>query len=360
MSNCIQVHATFSGMVLLELKLSRLLQFAPALLSGLFLVFPLSSSGTEQTTQQDQQPDILSSIDASRDYVSKQIIDFAREMDSFFGGNRNFQEANHSVVQLSLARTFGQLGDGRYVLAGRAKLDLPSTERRFHLMFETDPDKNVTGADTLGKQAAAAGTATGTATTAAPTTGTVTPSSYSAALRYEESRMKRDSHFSADAGVQFQGGALRPFGRMRGSYSVPLDSWRLKGSETLFWFHSTGTGETTQLDVEHVLSDPVLFRATTSATWLKRTLNFDLRQDLSFYQTVDARNALLYQASVIGVTRPGAQVTDSVLLVQYRHLLHRSWMYFELTPQLHFPRKRQYRMSTALFMSLEVNFDASR
>lgn len=332
----------------------------PALVSGLFLVFSCSSSGAEQVTPQGQKPDILSSIDAPRDYVSQQIIDFAREMDRFFGGNRNFQEANNSVVQLSLARTLGQLGNGRYVLSGRAKLDLPSTERRFHLMFETDPDKNVTGADTLGKQTAAAGTATGTTTTAAPTTGTETPSSYSAALRYEEARIKRDSHFSADAGLQFQGVALRPFGRMRGSYSVPLESWRLKGSETLFWFYSTGTGATTQLDLERFLNDPVLFRATTSATWLKRTLNFDLRQDLSFYQTVDERNALLYQASVVGVTRPGTQVTDSILLLQYRHLLHRSWMYFELTPQLHFPRNRQYRMSTALFMSLEVNFDASR
>jgi hypothetical protein len=179
-------------------------------------------------------------------------------------------------------------------------------------------------------------------------------------LRYEESKEKRDSHLSADAGLQLQGAALHPVARIRGSYSIPMERWRLKASETMFWFHSTGTGETTQFDLERFLSDPLLFRATTTATWLKRTLNFDLREDLTLFQTVDERNALQYQASIIGVTRPAAQVTDSILLVQYRRLLHRSWMFFELSPQLHFPKDRGYHLSTALFMSLEVDFDETR
>jgi len=59
-------------------------------------------------------------------------------------------------------------------------------------------------------------------------------------------------------------------------------------------------GETTQLDLERVFSPQLLFRASSNATWLRNKHNFDLRQDLSVYHTLNDRTALLYQLSAIG------------------------------------------------------------
>lgn len=133
-----------------------------------------------------------------------------------------------------------------------------------------------------------------------------------------------------------------------------------KLAETLFWFNSIGAGETTQLDPERTISEPLLFRATSVATWLNDRQNFDLRQDLTVFHTLDDRRAFLYQASVIGVSQPVTVVTDYVLLMQYRYRLHRSWMFFDVSPQLHFPRERNYQLNPALSLRLEMKFDESK
>jgi hypothetical protein len=242
----------------------------------------------------------------------------------------------------------GYGGDRKFVLSAKAKLNLPSTEKRFHLLLESNPDQNITGEPTqtqnttLANQIAA-------------------PQSYGLALRYEKLKEELKAlNLSADAGLKFQGIHIDPFARARGSYSIPLDQWRLKAAESVYWFNTIGAGETTQLDLEHFLSEPVLFRATSNATWLNNKQNFDLREDLSIYHTVSERTALLYQASAIGVSNPQYQLNEYVLSMLYRYRLHRDWMFFELSPQLHFPKIDNFRSNPTLSMRLEMLFDESK
>ena len=317
---------------------------------------PVTSDSPQDRKADTQAEDMSGVIDEPHDYLSGKVVYFAREMDRFFGGERNFQEANKSVVQLSVSRSDGQLGNSRNVFAGRAKLDLPTTAKRLHLLIESDPDKNLTGTGMQGQQ-------NGNVTNApVSASGTKAPESYSAALRYEKQALEEEliKHWSADAGIKFAGLYSRPFARLRGSYSISLEQWLVKPTETIFWFNTTGAGETTQLDIERSYGEDKLFRTSTSATWLVRTLNFDLRQDLSLFHTLDDHNALLYQGSAIGVSRPVSQVTDYVLLVQYRHQFKRKWLYFEISPQLHFPSSMGYHLKTLLTMGLQVNFDETQ
>lgn len=315
------------------------------LLVGITLFFPLMLHGAELSAEPIPQSNRIDTIDVPRDYLSGKFVSFVSDIDRFFGDDRNYQESNKSVLQLDLTRVTGYGGDRKIVLSGRAKVSLPSTEKRLHLLLETNPDKNISGEPTQ--------------TQTTPIKDVAAPESYSAALRYEKAQESL-WHFSADAGVQFRGITTNPFARAKGSYSVPLDQWRLKAAETVFWFHTIGAGESTQLDVERFLSEPLLFRSTSNATWLYDKLNFDLRQDFSVYHTVNERTALLYQASAIGVSQPHIQATDYVLLMVYRYRLHRDWMFFELSPQLHFPRAENFQTSPMFIMRLEILFDGSK
>src|SRR5450759_92100 len=118
------------------------------------------------------------------------------------------------------------------------------------------------------------------------------PLCHNFAVRYEKIKAELQAlHLSADAGLKFQGIRINPFARARGSYSVSLDQWRMKAAESVYWFDTIGAGETNQSDLEHFFSAPVLFRATSNATWLNDKQNFDLRQDLSIYHTVNDRTA---------------------------------------------------------------------
>lgn len=170
---------------------------------------------------------------------------------------------------------------------------------------------------------------------------------------------ERAWHFSTDLGIKFPI-PPKPFARARGSYSVPVGNWQLKAAESVYWFNTLGVGETTQLDLEQIIRPQLLFRSSSNATWLRDKRNFDLRQDLSFYHTINDRSALMYQASAIGVSNPQLQVMDYVVLLFYRYRMHKEWLFFELSPQLHFPKDRAFRSSTALSMRLEILFDDSR
>jgi hypothetical protein len=294
----------------------------------------------------EEQPiPMLSVADAPRDYVSEQFVALVSSIDGFFGDDRSFQEANDSVLQLDLTRVTGYGGERRVIASGRAKVHLPIAEKRLHLLIETDPDKNA-GVDSTQKQTP-------------PLRKPASPERVAAALRIERAREER-WHLSADGGLQFQGLSTTPFVRTRGSLTVPMEEWRMKLAESLFWFHTIGVGETTQLDFERPISEDLLFRSSSNASWLRDTTNFDLRQDMSFFHRLDNRKALLYQASALGATRPHSRVTDYVVLLLYRYRLHREWIFFELSPQLHFPEDRNYKSSWALSMRLEFLFDGSK
>jgi hypothetical protein len=289
-------------------------------------------------------PDVKNALDTPREYLSGKIVDYVGSVDRFFGDDRNYQETNDSVFQLDLTRVSGYDGDNKFVLSGRAKIHLPIAEQRLHLLVETNPDKNATVDPTR--------------LSTAPIKASATPASYAAALRYEKAEAER-MHFSVDAGIKLQGLNSTPFTRARASLAIPYEGWRLKAAESLFWFNTIGAGETTQVDFEHQISEPLLFRSTSNATWLNDLQNFDLRQDLSVFHKLDDRSVLLYQASVIGMSHPKTQVSEYIFLMLYRYRIHREWVFVEFSPQLHFPIERNFKPSPVFSARLELLFDES-
>lgn len=342
-----------------ERRAVRLSGHSTGLLLVATLLFSMGSMGAEQavtpaetTIPQTEKSDNFDSLEDPRNYLSGRITNFVSEIDRFFGGDRHYQESNPSVIQLSVTRGDGYGGAREFDLAARLNLRLPVTEGRLRLLLETDPEKNATTGQT-------------------PVQGNVVqpnkvvaPKSLAVALRLaaeaEAAEEKAKAwHFSTDAGIKFPI-PVQPFARARGSFSTLMGSWRVNAAESVYWFSKLGAGETTQLDLERIFSDIFMFRASTNATWLNDQHNLDLRQDISLYHTMDDRTALLYQASAIGVSKPQFQVTDYVALIDYRYRMHQKWLFFEFSPQLHFPKARNYKISPSLTMRIEILFDDSR
>ena len=312
------------------------------MLLGAVFLWPCKTFGAELADSTASQNKFMAPVDTQRDYLSGRFVSYVKNIDRFFGDDRYYLESNKSVLQLDITKSVGEGAEQKFVLSGRAKIHLPSTEQRLHLLLESSPDQNVTGEQENIQ--------------ATPIDQVAAPESFAAAARYENAIEKR-AHYSADAGIKFQGLKTSPFARARGRYSLTMDAWRMRAAETFFWFNTTGVGSTTELNFERPLSDPMLFRASSNAIWLRDTGNFDLRQDISVFHTLDERSAMLYQASAIGVSRPKLQVTEYVLLMLYRYRLHRKWVFLELSPQLHFPETMNYRSNPLLVVRLEFLFD---
>jgi len=285
----------------------------------------------------------MEQADATRDFASRNFMRLVTGIDRFFGDEREFQESNRSVLQLDLNERLQPDGRRTASLSGRAKLHLPMTEHRLHLLLESDPEQNTSGAATPNPP---------------QRIGQVeTPAEYGLALR-QETGEEQHWHVSTDWGVKLHT-PLEPFARARASITVLLGTdWRMKPAQSLFWFSRSGPGETTQVDFERALAPQTLFRATSSATWLHLPQRFDLRQDFTLYHTLPEARALQYQLSLIGVSAPQSQLQDVALSVLYRRQLNRRWLYFELNPQLHFPHESGYRLEPLLWLRLQVLLDA--
>lgn len=297
-------------------------------------------SGIPQT----EVADSFDSMQAPRDYLSGKVTSFASYIDRFFGGDRHYQESNPSVFQMNLSRATGYGGGRKFELDARLNLRLPITEGKLRLLIETDPEKNAIDAPTK----------------SAPVLPrkSLAPKGVGVAARFASSD-EGTWHFHTDAGLKFPI-PIRPFVRSALNYSVPLGEWRMTAAESVYWFNNLGVGETSTLNFEQIMSAQFLFRSSSNVTWLKDRQNLDMRQDWSFFHTLDDRTALLYQLSTFGISNPGNQVTDTVLLVDYRYRLHQKWLFFDFSPQLHFPKMKNYQASPSFSVRLEMLLDDVR
>ncbi|MFA5372035.1 MAG: hypothetical protein WC053_02770 [Sideroxydans sp.] len=303
-----------------------------------------AEAATQPTIPQTPISDSFDSMEASRNYLSGKFTQFASFIDSYFGGNSHYQERNPSVLQMTLSRPMGYGGTDAFDLAARVDLRLPISEGKLRLLIETDPERDME--DQVVKS------------THTSQKRTALAKSAGIAARYAAIREDNWS-YRTDVGIKMPL-PMRPFVRSKVGYSIPMEKWRFTAAESVYWFSDLGVGETTQIDFERAFDSPLLFRSTSIATWLKDTQSFDLSQSLSFYQSLNDRAALLYQVSAFGVSQPQMQMSDFVMLVLYRYRLHQKWLYFELIPQLHFPRDMQYQISPAFSMRLEAMFDDKR
>lgn len=328
-------------MPVIRLRQHRLVLLVSQLCGGLLLAYA-SASVSEENTLPDHSPNIAAeTVDVSHDYVAEEFVNFVTNIDHFFGGERDFQENNQSVLQFDMSELMQQGGARQGQFNGRTKISLPSTEKRLHLLVEADPEKGASSTDALNKP---------------KTVDQVNaPQNVGVAARYEKAE-ESAWHYSTDIGIRTPL-PLQPFARARVSYSIPIATSRIKLTQSAYVFSIAGAGESTQLDIENQFNPDALFRATSTATWGDIAQNFDLSQSFSVYHTIDSKHATLYQASVIGSSNP-KQISDYVFSAAYRQQLNRRWLYFEINPQLHFPKSSGYNFTPLLFLRLEVLFDS--
>ncbi|MDP2761919.1 MAG: hypothetical protein Q8O64_16260 [Sideroxyarcus sp.] len=303
-----------------------------------------TEAATEAQIPQTPRSDTFDFLEGTRDYLSGKFTRFASYIDSYFGGNPHYQESNPSVLQMTLSRPTGYGGTDSFDLAARVDLRLPISEGKLRLLIETDPEQNmedqvVKSTNTVQKRP-------------------LLPKEVGVAARFAVTEIDNWS-YRTDIGIKMPL-PPRPFVRSKVAYSVPMKDWKFTAAESVYWFSNLGVGETTQLDLERTFDSPLLFRSTSSATWLKDTGSFDFIQSFSFYQTVNDRTALLYQVNAFGVSQPKTQMDDFVLLFLYRYRLHQKWLFFEMSPELHFPKDMQYQVSPAFTLRLELLLDDKR
>ncbi|MCF6257382.1 MAG: hypothetical protein L3J98_02055 [Gammaproteobacteria bacterium] len=292
-----------------------------------------NTGSTERTIE--PRISLLEPLDGTRNAVAHQVTEFANWLDNFFGDERIYDESQNSSLKLNLLQINEEGHQPRYEANLQGKLTLPNTQKRLELLFESDPEEN-TNADNTVVEA-------------------VEAQEQSLGLRYIQ--LSTDwLRANTDVGVRFRSGGLDTFVRFRLRGLFNLGHWNLRATETLFWRDSTGPGSTTRLDIERRFAKTWLFRATSKATWLDETHQFDMGQDFFLIHTINKHRAVIYRTGLTAVSEPKMQTTGYTLSIRLREQIHRDWLFFEINPKVVYPQAENFHSRHSLTFKLEVVF----
>jgi hypothetical protein len=133
----------------------------------------------------------------------------------------------------------------------------------------------------------------------------------------------------------------------------------LQFGETLFVKTPYGFGETTELALERSLGPKTLLRLANSGT-VSEELHGALEwgSELSLLHELSPKSALTVTAGIYGNTGSDDWVDNYRALVRYRRNFLREWLFYELEPQVSWPRRADgnFPVSYAFTVRLEVVF----
>jgi hypothetical protein len=285
--------------------------------------------------------------DDTHDFLERGILHQVIRLDDFFG-KTNGQKPLHAAYLLRWRNSLRvQQGDGlTFGSALRANLDLSKINDRLQLSISGE-DKPDPFAPSLPEDPGTPGFDR-TFTTARIV---------NTELRYQLIRSSFTDLFLG-AGVEL---ALptRVFGRVRFQRSQKIgESYLARFAETLFVKSPFGVGETTELDFERLLDPGTVLRWASSGTVSQEIQGLEWGSELSLLHELSPRSAVTLIGGFYGNTSFPDWINNYRMLVRYRRNFLRSWLFYELEPQVAWPRSAggSFPINYAFTARIEVVF----
>jgi len=149
------------------------------------------------------------------------------------------------------------------------------------------------------------------------------------------------------------------FVRGRFQYTHKIDDVSLlRFSETPFVKNFLVLGETTEISLERLLNPKTLLRWANLGTISDEFTGLEWGTELSLIQTLSPRSGITVTGGVYGNTSINDWVTNYRVLARYRRNFLRSWLFYELEPEISWPRRADgsFQSHVAFSFRLEVLF----
>jgi hypothetical protein len=281
-------------------------------------------------------------VDTMHGELSHRIQNTAAWLDSFFTNESFIKEENHSYV-LVRYDVFKESGSPATMKPSfDLRLALPRLERKSHLVFTAEPAEPPVGSPTPAP-AKTAGENFG-----APDQRTVT-----AGVNYIFRSAVKES-FIVRSGMQFNKFTPVLFGAPRYRALFPLDSWNMRFTQEALWRTDSGWQTDTRLDFEHLFPHDLFFRTSLDGVWTAHVDGYLFSLAFSLRQTLNPTHAVDYELINIYRTKPVGELTEVDYRIRYRHNFWRSWLFFEVSPQVRFPQNRNFRSLPGILFRIEM------
>jgi len=131
--------------------------------------------------------------------------------------------------------------------------------------------------------------------------------------------------------------------------------------ETPFVNSANGLGQTTEISLERLLRRGTLLRWANSVTASQKIQGVEWGTELSLLHELSPRSAITFLTGAYGNTSVADGASNYRALVRYRRNFLRSWLYYELEPEISLPRNenKNFCADYAFTFRLEIVFQGT-
>lgn len=263
--------------------------------------------------KRDDEGRFLGWVDNQHCFLSTRATQTAQWLDGLFGQYHHDDELVKNRIRVINDFSWLESSGLSANMSIRASLKLPNAKRRLHLVISDDEDTLNPQRKIVLKDSEAYKT--------------------SAAIRWIPNIASR-VRYSFDIGAH----ATDIFARFRAQRA-----WRVSDESLLNFRQSVRYGLKTEvkavseLETERLLTDKTVLRLGTALQyWQNEPQPVGLRwsQSSSILHFISRNRSIAYGFTIDGVQQPHWQVANDRLFFLYRQSIWRSWLYYELEPQL--------------------------
>ena len=152
------------------------------------------------------------------------------------------------------------------------------------------------------------------------------------------------------------------FVRSRFQYTYHISDVSLvRLGETLFVNNNVGPGETTEVSLERSLGPKTLLRWGSTGTVSHKIQGVEWGTDLSLIHELSSRSAITVAGGIFGNSSIDDVISNYRVVARYRRNFLRSWLFYELEPEISWPRTGDGDFPTrfAITFLLEVVFQGT-
>jgi hypothetical protein len=274
----------------------------------------------------------------NRDYWGQVIHDTAMRLDSFFADDDAISRTNNSFLRIRL-KGYQSVDNFTLIPDAKFRIDLPTLKERVNLVFENETEEDESLTEQTLSSLEATDRATDTAVGAIKIKGTT----------------HRNWDTSTSAGVRLKLPA-DAFWRGKFNYKLPFSNyWQFYNKESIYYFHQSGWGVSSELNIERA-GEVYLLRQSSKARYVYDDRTLEFSHVYSLAREIGAVRALKHEIGLIGKNQPDTRITNYFVRSTYRKRLYSDWLFYELSPELRFPREEEYELTPYFAATIEVIF----
>jgi len=303
------------------------------------ILFPDNLIAAQEDKEQKQTNKSI--IDKTHHGISVRLIAASQWFDNFFNDPRVDEEPAGTLLRLrgSATRTEGE--GMSYKGRVKARLELPNLKNRYHLIFSSEDDDLKIP--------------TKESTEAVNRVNNRQEEQTSLALQYTK-RILDNFVFSHRLSIRIDKG-LNPRLRTRARYIQPVTEKSLMSlTQSLFWEYEDGFGQENRIDFDYFIENNFLMRSTATGLYSEVSSGYEwLGMQQALFSFSDKR-AITFGAYVRGETQPDNYLTEYVLFTEYRQNILKKWLFYEILPEIKWPREEKFSSVFAITATLEIRF----